>query len=69
MSLQSPGRDSCRKSGAILTCYVDGHKRFRVAPLFVVPDSTPPPEDVTPVEVPLVSGRPVILDTDGTRPN
>lgn len=69
MSLHAPGRESCRKSGAILTCYVDGRKRFRVIPLFTMSDPTPPDDEVTRVETPLVAGRPVILDADSSCPN
>jgi hypothetical protein len=69
MSLHAPGREACRKSGAILTCYVDGHKRFRVVPLFSIPDSTPPDEDLSSVETPLAAGRPGVFDSDRTLPN
>lgn len=33
MSAHAPGRESCRKRGVILTCYVNGRKRFRAVPL------------------------------------
>ncbi len=29
MRPEAHNRNSCRTSGVILTCYVDGHKRFR----------------------------------------
>jgi hypothetical protein len=29
MPTYTSDRESCHKSGVILTCYVDGHKRFR----------------------------------------
>lgn len=33
MRPEASNRSPCRTSGVILTCYVDGHKRFRSVPL------------------------------------
>jgi hypothetical protein len=33
MRARTSDREVCHKSGVILTCYVDGRKRFRAVPL------------------------------------
>ncbi len=33
MSARTLDKESCHKRGVVLTCYVDGHKRFRVVPV------------------------------------
>ena len=33
MSTDTSENDSCRKRGVVMTCYIDGHKRFRAMSL------------------------------------
>jgi len=33
MSSEPPPRETCHKTGVVMTCYVDGKKRFRAADL------------------------------------
>ncbi len=41
MPASSPIPDRCCKRGIVLTCYVDGRKRFRAAPLDPEAHETP----------------------------
>lgn len=55
---------SCRKRGLILTCYVDGKKRFKALPIDAEQATTPPTLDRettrtdNPTNVSLATGAP-----------
>jgi hypothetical protein len=36
---QTPPPQTCRRLGVILTCFVDGRKRFRATPLVDLPEA------------------------------
>lgn len=45
MPLRASDRESCRKSGIVLTCFVDGRKRFRTVPLTAFIDQAVPDDE------------------------
>ena len=70
MSLRASDRESCHKSGIVLTCYVDGHKRFRTVPLSAFTDRAPPDDgEAAPVEDPRAAAHHVALEAKAGRSN
>ena len=58
MLARTSNRGSCHKRGVVLTCYVNGRKRFRAVPLDVTGEITLPNAGFAPRRTDRSSGTP-----------